>query len=319
MATHVNIAAEAQGRTADRKNLCGSGRSPPEMETDLLRYRRTNVMVDTSLWSVGAHALGPSGASFHVWAPLRKRVEVVLESGPGAPAEVDLEPEDGYFSGILSEAGAGTCYRYRLDGDSKLLPDPASRFQPDGPHGSSEIIDPSGFAWTDFAWPGVELQGQVIYELHIGTFTADGTWDAARRQLPELADARNLSGGSHAGRGLPRPLRLGLRRRESICARPGSTGGPTAFRRFVDEAHANGIGVILDVVYNHFGPDGNYVGEFSPFYFTESVRERMGSGDQLRRRKLRPGARVLRFQRRLLDSRFSSRRPPAGRNPADFR
>ena len=86
-------------------------------------------------------------------------------------------------------AGAGTLYRYRLDDSRDLLPDPASRFQPHGPHGPSQIIDPAQFAWTDQAWPGVCLEGQVIYEMHLGTFTPEGTWEAASRELPELADA----------------------------------------------------------------------------------------------------------------------------------
>ena len=113
---------------------------------------------------------------------------MVLEDGPDRAAPALLEPEPGgYFSGHVAEAGAGLRYRFRLDDDQTLYPDPASRFQPDGPHGSSEMIDPSGFRWTDGAWRGASLQGQVMYELHVGTFTAEGTWTAAARQLPELA------------------------------------------------------------------------------------------------------------------------------------
>ena len=94
---------------------------------------------------------------------------------------------DGYFAGLVADAAAGTLYRYRLDGRTDLLPDPASRFQPAGPHGPSSVIDPGRFAWTDDAWRGRPLAEQVIYELHVGTFTPEGTWDAAARELPALA------------------------------------------------------------------------------------------------------------------------------------
>ena len=138
--------------------------------------------------------LSEGGVHFRVWASKPRRVEVVLEGGPGhapgaAPVVVALEPEgDGYFSGLVAEAGAGTRYRYRLDGGAELYADPASRFQPDGPHGPSQVVDPGAFRWHDQDWRGVPLEGQVLYEMHIGTFTPDGTWEAASRELPALAD-----------------------------------------------------------------------------------------------------------------------------------
>lgn len=193
-------------------------------------------------------------------------MEVILESGPGSPAEIELSPEAGYFSGLAAQASAGSRYWYRLDGDSSF-PDPASRFQPDGPYGSSEVIDSSTFLWTDSGWGGVSLEGQVIYEVHIGTFTEEGTWGAAQCQLPELASAGfslievmpvadfpGRFGWGYDGLNLFAPTWL--------------YGRPDDMRRFVDKAHAQGIGVILDVVYNHFGPDGNYLKEFAPDYFT---------------------------------------------------
>jgi maltooligosyltrehalose trehalohydrolase len=144
---------------------------------------------------VGAEILPEGGVHFRVWAPRRKRVEVVLEDGPGAvpgstgPA-VELEPEaGGYFAGRVTGAGDGTLYRFRLDGEEKLLPDPASRFQPEGPHGPSEVIDPGKFRWTDQAWRGISIEGQVLYEMHIGTFTREGTLARASEELPELASA----------------------------------------------------------------------------------------------------------------------------------
>ena len=133
---------------------------------------------------VGADLLSGDKAHFRVWAPGRRRVAVVLESGPGSPATVELEPADGgYFAGH-APAVAGTRYRYRLDNDPTLYPDPASRFQPDGPHGPSQVVDPATFRWTDADWPGVRPAGQVLYEMHVGTYTPEGTWAAAARELP---------------------------------------------------------------------------------------------------------------------------------------
>ena len=154
-------------------------------------------------------------------------------------------------------------------------PDPASRFQPQGPHGPSEVIDPSAFAWTDRGWRGVGVTGQVIYEMHVGTFTPEGTWEAAARELPELADLGvtvlevmpvadfpGRFGWGYDGVNLFAPTRL--------------YGRPDDLRRFVDRAHAAGLGVILDVVYNHFGPDGNYLGQFSKDYFTDRYKNEWG-------------------------------------------
>src|SRR5689334_20206991 len=123
-------------------------------------------MVKEYTLRIGAHIVPQKGGvHFRIWAPLRKRAEVILEAGPGAPAEVEFSSEGGYFTGFAPGAAAGTRYRFRLDGVG-LYPDPASRFQPDGPHGSSEVIDFGGFEWTDSAWKGVPLKGQVIYEMH---------------------------------------------------------------------------------------------------------------------------------------------------------
>lgn len=207
------------------------------------------------------------GVHFRVWAPRRNEVEVLLTAGPGAPETCALHREDnGYFSGLSAVARAGTRYRLRLDGDGGALPDPASRFQPDGPHGDSEVVDWQ-YEWTDQNWKGVKLQGQVLYEMHVGTFTKEGTWEAAANQLAELsalgitlleimpvADFPGRFGWGYDGVDLFAPTWL--------------YGTPRQFREFVDRAHEQGIGVILDVVYNHLGPDGNYLKEFSDGYFS---------------------------------------------------
>ncbi len=218
---------------------------------------------------VGAEVLPDGGSHFRVWAPRCAVLEVVLEPGDGAATSpIALQrDEQGYFSGVVAEARAGTRYRFRLDSAEPLVPDPASRFQPEGPHGPSEIIDPRQFQWHDNHWRGVELAGQVIYELHIGTYTPEGTWAAAEQQLPELKELGitlievmpvnefvGRFGWGYDGVDLYAPTRL--------------YGRPDDFRRFVDRAHELGVGVILDVVYNHMGPDGNYLGSFSQDYFS---------------------------------------------------
>ncbi len=226
---------------------------------------------------VGAEVLAAGGVHFRVWAPRRKRVEVLFESQPGMPmiAATELAADgSGYFSGIVPAARAGALYRYRLDG-RQAFPDPASRYQPQGPHGPSEVIDPGAFAWTDRAWRGAGIEGQVIYEMHVGTFTPEGTWDAAARELPELAamgvttvevmpvaEFPGRFGWGYDGVDLFAPTRL--------------YGTPDDFRRFVDRAHAAGLAVILDVVYNHLGPDGNYLKQYALAYFTDRYQNEWG-------------------------------------------
>ncbi len=206
-----------------------------------------------------------------MWAPKRRKVAVVLESG-GA-FELSREAT-GHFSGFVSDAREGSCYRFRLDGGNPL-PDPASRFQPDGPHGPSQVIDPRRFRWTDHSWRGAGLMGQVISEVHIGTFTCEGTWEAATRELPELAET-----GITAVEVMPVsefPGRFGWGYDGVDWFAPTHLyGHPDDFRRFVDEAHRNGIAVVLDVVYNHFGPDGNYWREYSEDYFSSRYENEWG-------------------------------------------
>jgi maltooligosyltrehalose trehalohydrolase len=223
---------------------------------------------------VGAEVL-LDGTHFRVWAPRRRSVEVVFE-GKTCPPPIRLEREAaGYFSGASAAAGSGALYRYRLDAEAQIYPDPASRFQPDGPHGPSQVVDPTSFRWSDAEWTGVGRDGQIIYEMHVGTFTPEGTWAAAMRELPELAtlgitvlevmpvaDFPGGFGWGYDGVDLFAPARL--------------YGTPDDFRRFVDRAHSVGIGVILDVVYNHVGPDGNYLKQFSPDYFTNRYKNEWG-------------------------------------------
>lgn len=226
-------------------------------------------------YPIGAEVQPKGGTHFVVWAPRPQKVDVVLESGPGAPATIPLKAlGNGYLAGSAPQAAAGTRYRFRIDENSHF-PDPASRYQPDGPHGASQVVDPSLFPWRDAPWSGVGIEGQFIYEMHIGTFTKEGTWSAAQRELAELAacgitvievmpvaDFPGRFGWGYDGVGLFAPVWL--------------YGEPDDFRRFVDEAHSLGLGVILDVVYNHFGPSGNYLNEFSLDYFTDKYENEWG-------------------------------------------
>ncbi len=215
---------------------------------------------------VGAEpASNGTGTHFRVWAPQAKSVDVVFED---KRPSVSLTAEaNGYFSGFASQVSAGATYKYALDG-GEAYPDPASRYQPNGPHGFSQLIDPGAFEWPDSDWGGVNLAGQVIYEVHLGTFTEGGTWASAAEKLEYLRDT-----GITVIEVMP------------VAAFPGSFGWgydgvqpyapvsiygtPDDMRSFVARAHALGIGVILDVVYNHLGPDGNYLTKYSPYYLTE--------------------------------------------------
>lgn len=206
-----------------------------------------------------------SGTHFRVWAPRSRSIEVVFED---KRASFALTAEgDGYFSGHAARVGSGTTYKYAMDG-GEAYPDPASRFQPQGVHGFSEIIDSESFRWTDGKWPGVRLEGQVIYELHLGTFTKGGTWRSAAEKLTYLRDT-----GITLIEVLPVaefPGRFGWGYDGVQPYAPASIyGRPEDMRAFINEAHAAGIGVILDVVYNHLGPEGNYLTKYSPSYETD--------------------------------------------------
>src|ERR687883_189331 len=215
-------------------------------------------------YPIGAE-LVDGGVHFRVWAPSRRSVAVVID---GREHELDRE-DGGYFSGLV-DAAAGALYKFRLDGGD-AFPDPASRFQPEGPHGPSMVVDPA-YAWKH---EHAGVRDPILYELHIGTFTPEGTFRAAIEKLPLLRDVGvtllevmpvnefpGRFGWGYDGVDLWAPTRL--------------YGQPSDFRAFVDAAHAHGLGVILDVVYNHFGPDGCYVSQFSDTYFTKKYENEWG-------------------------------------------
>ena len=211
------------------------------------------------------------GTRFRLWAPIAKNIAVVVE---GHDAQFQLEPEDnGYFSATIEDVRVGDRYKYR-PGRGESFPDPASRYQPEGPHGPSEVIDPSGYRWnaTETKWPGISIDGQVLYELHVGTFTPEGTFLSAISQFSRLRDLgitviecmplaefAGDVGWGYDGVSLFAPFH--------------HYGRPDDLRQMIDAAHQQGLGVILDVVYNHFGPDGNYLTKYSPYYFASEDTE----------------------------------------------
>src|SRR5581483_1048576 len=210
--------------------------------------------------------LTAGGAHFRLWAPNHRRVEVVLE-GPNQRSTTLLESEPGgYFSGSPPGQMAGDRSRFLLAG-SAPFPAPPSPFQPDGPHGPSELVDSSEFQWGDQKWAGVRVEGQVIYEMHIGTFTKEGTWNAARPELPELASAGITLIEMMPVAEFPGTFGWGYDGVD-FFAPYHFYGRPEDLRSFINDAHGLGIGVILDVVYNHAGPDGNYLSQYAPYYFT---------------------------------------------------
>ena len=228
---------------------------------------------------IGAEVLPGAGVHFRIWAPKCEHLDVVFEDRAETLEPLGLSSEgNGYYSGIAINPGDGALYRYRT-GRGKSYPDPASRFQPQGPHGPSQVVDPTRFAWHDQEWKGLKLDGQVFYELHVGTFTPEGTWSAATEHLSRLLEL-----GVTAIEVMPVAEFVGEfgwgYDSVDLFAPYHVYGKPDDMRRFIDLAHQLGLGVILDVVYNHFGPDGCYHHEFSSHYVH---RERQGNdwGDAL--------------------------------------
>jgi maltooligosyltrehalose trehalohydrolase len=202
--------------------------------------------------------------TFRIWAPAVKSAAVKISD-----TLIPMQPEHGGWWKVEAPSAAhGTNYQFLIDGDDYPLPDPRSPWQPEGVHGPSRILDHAAFQWTDQRWQAPSRPEAIVYELHIGTFTPEGTLDTARERLPYLKDLGithvelcpvNSFPGKH-GWGYD-----GV----DLFAPQESYGGPEALKRFVDDCHAAGLAVLLDVVYNHFGPSGNYVGRFGP-YFTAS-------------------------------------------------
>ncbi len=226
----------------------------------------------------GAQIHPDGSCTFRVWAPQAGSVKIVFEHGrPPLELTRSAIPQDSGFFVATARPGAapvGARYRIALDTSSQPLPDPASRFQPDGIHGASEIVDPADFRFTDAGWRGLELRDLMFYEIHVGTFTPEGTLRSAVTRLDEL-----VALGITAIELMPVAQFSGTRNWGYDGVFPyavqNSYGGPSALQAFVDAAHAKGLAVILDVVYNHLGPEGNVLAQFGP-YFTDRYRTPWG-------------------------------------------
>lgn len=225
----------------------------------------------------GAQLLAAGGARFRLWAPAARVVELELESG-STPFRVALERTDGgAFRLDLPDARAGARYRYRIDSEL-VVPDPASRFQPEGVFGPSELVDPRDFDWPDGDWRGRPIEEAVFYELHVGAFTAAGSFSGVAAKLEHLARL-----GVTALELMPLaefPGRRGWGYDGVLPFAPfHGYGRPEALKALVAAAHARGLMVFFDVVYNHFGPEGNWLGRYAPGFFRE--RQRTPWGDAL--------------------------------------
>ncbi len=202
--------------------------------------------------------------TFRVWAPKAESAVVRIENVKH-PMSRD---EGGWWAAEVEDAGPGMDYAFLLDGDDLAMPDPRSQFQPDGVNGPSRVVDHAAFAWTDENFRAKAYPSAVIYELHIGTFTPEGTCDTAIAKLDYLREL----GVTHVEL-LPFAQFPGKHGwgydGVDLFAPQNSYGGPDGLKRFVDAAHGKGLAVLMDVVYNHFGPSGNYVGKFGPYFNDE--------------------------------------------------
>ena len=212
----------------------------------------------------GALPLAEGGVRFRLFAPDQAEIELVLEGGPALPMRADGA---GWHELVTDEARIGCRYRFRL-GDGTLVPDPASRFQPEDCHGPSEVVDPAAHAWQDGEWTGRPLHEAVIYELHVGAFTRDGTFRAAIERLDHLVELGVTAIELMPVADFPGRWNWGYDG-VLLYAPDSSYGRPEDLKALVDAAHARGLMVVLDVIYNHFGPDGNYLGLYAKDFFTE--------------------------------------------------
>ena len=219
----------------------------------------------------GAEVMAQGGVRFRLWAPGASKVELEL-AGRFLPLQAG---RDGWYDHLVAAAGAGTLYRYRIDGEV-LVPDPASRFQPRDVEGPSQVVAPADYKWSSHTWAGRPWNEAVVYELHVGTFTPEGTYAGAAKKLKHLADL-----GVTAIELMPLADFAGKRNwgyDGVLPYAPDSVyGKPEDLKALIDAAHSLNLMVLLDVVYNHFGPKGNYLPRYAPQFFTERHKTPWGA------------------------------------------
>ncbi|PTN35339.1 malto-oligosyltrehalose trehalohydrolase [Desulfonatronum sp. SC1] len=219
--------------------------------------------------------LEADGVRFRLWAPGAKQVDVVLVGQDQEQRVAMPTTRDGWHEVLVPEAGVGSLYHFKINGET-LVPDPGSRFQPEDLSGPSQVVDTAGFTWENSDWKGRPWAETVLYELHVGTFTPEGTYDGVRARLPylkelgvtavELMPLADFPGSRNWGYDGVLPF-----------APDSVYGSPQELRRLIDEAHGLGLMVFLDVVYNHFGPEGNYLHLYAPQFFTEAHQTPWGA------------------------------------------
>jgi maltooligosyltrehalose trehalohydrolase len=229
-----------------------------------------------SISALGATPLPTKGYRFVAWAPAEKALSVHLVSGSNGNGDM-LVPmrknESGYFSAEIDDVKPDARYFFRFE-DGRERPDPASRFQPEGVHGPSQVVELDAFQWTDGSWKGLELAKSVFYEVHVGTYTPEGTFEALIPYLPQLRDLGITTLELMPVAQCPGPRNWGYDGVQPYAPQ-NNYGGPRGLQKLVNAAHAAGLAVALDVVYNHLGPEGNYFGEYGP-YFTDKYRTPWG-------------------------------------------
>ena len=224
----------------------------------------------------GAECRDDGNVRFRLWAPAARRVELCLV-GTNRTIRLPLDRcEEGWFELVTDAARPGTQYHFRID-DAREVPDPASRFQPRDVHGPSEVVDPDAFDWQDRAWHGRPWEEAVLYELHVGAFTPSGAFSAVRERLDYLADLGITALELMPVADFPGKRNWGY---DGVLPfAPDSTyGRPEDLKELVRSAHDRGLMVLLDVVYNHFGPEGNYLSSYAPQFFTDRHRTPWGDG-----------------------------------------
>jgi maltooligosyltrehalose trehalohydrolase len=228
-------------------------------------------------------ALQDGGVRFRLWAPGQRQVALLLTDRPDAIPMV--AEADGWFELTTSDARAGSRYSFRLD-DGQTVPDPISRFQPDDVHGPSQVVDPASYHWRHAEWRGRPWHETVLYELHVGAFSEEGTYDGLRRRLDHLVEL-----GVTAIELMPLADLLGTRNWGYDGVLPfapdASYGSPDQLKALIDEIHGRGLMAFLDVVYNHFGPEGNYLGLYAPDYFDPDEHMPWGAAINYRQRTVR--------------------------------
>jgi len=223
----------------------------------------------------GAQVLEGGGIRFRLWAPARPSVDLLIERPDGCERLSMAEVDEGWFERVVEDAAPGCRYRFAAD-DGPPVPDPASRFQPEGVGGASEVVDPGAFDWPDTGWRGRPWHEVVLYEIHVGTFDGRGDYAGVERRLDHLASLgvtalelmplAECPGGRSWGYDGVLPFAPTHRH-----------GGPDDLKRLVSAAHRRGLMVFLDVVYNHFGPEGNHLARYAPAFFTDRHRTPWGA------------------------------------------